>query len=166
MLKRVYNFIHFANSKTLFFGQYLSSAIGFQSRFENWSPLESPPRLYLFSTVFFLCVKVLFFVSSCILLFRNFWLSLDPFWFCPDPFSEFFLRTDPDPDMQIDDYLEQYLVIGSLKVVSGEKEGGSKVYSIDGYYCGTAALGILLPLYSAATFFATNFCFRWLLHNR
>jgi hypothetical protein len=39
-------------------------------------------------------------------------------------------------------YLEQYLVNGSLKVVSGEKKGGSKVYSIDGYYCGTVALGI------------------------
>jgi len=29
-----------------------------------------------------------------------------------------------------------------LKVVSGEKEGGTKVYSIDGYYCGTVALDI------------------------
>jgi len=30
----------------------------------------------------------------------------------------------------------------SLKVVSGEKEGGLKVYSNDGSYCGTVTLSI------------------------
>jgi hypothetical protein len=30
-------------------------------------------------------------------------ISLDLFWSRPDPFSGFFLRADPDPDMQIDD---------------------------------------------------------------
>jgi len=33
----------------------------------------------------------------------------------------------------------------SLKVVSGEKEGGTKVYSIDSYNCRTVALSIFFP---------------------
>ena len=47
-----------------------------------------------------------------------------------------------------------------LKVVSGEKEGGSKLYSIYGYYRGTVALGILFSLESAPILLLTNFRFR------
>jgi len=46
----------------------------------------------------------------------------------------------------------------ALKVVSGEKEGGSKVYSINGYYCGTLALVIFSSLGSAPILMLTNFC--------
>jgi len=43
-----------------------------------------------------------------------------------------------------------------LKVVCGEKEGGSKVYLIDGYYCGTVALGIFSSLDSAPILLITK----------
>ena len=48
----------------------------------------------------------------------------------------------------------------SLKVVSGEKEGGSKIYSTDGSYCGTLALGIFYSPDSVPILLLMNFRFR------
>jgi len=53
----------------------------------------------------------------------------------------------------------KHQIIDILQVVSGEKEGGSKVYSIDSYYCGTLVLGIFSSPDSAHILLLTNFCF-------
>jgi len=43
--------------------------------------------------------------------------------------------------------------------VYGKKEGGLKVYSINGYYCGTMALGIFSSLDSATHLVVNEFPF-------
>jgi len=52
-----------------------------------------------------------------------------------------------------------------LKRVSGEKEGGSKVGSIESYYCGTVALEGKKIWAFAIVFYSINFRFRQVKHK-
>ena len=61
--------------------------------------------------------------------------------------------------------LECWIRILPLKGVSGEKEGGSKVGSIDSYYCGTVALEGEKIRAFAVVFYFINFRFRQVQHK-